>query len=604
MNFFPYLHFFNSIVYGYMAVYILIKNAKAPLNRICSVFLFCLGIWSFTTIFIHNPYSPKDIAMLFANIGSMGWVTFSSFFLLFMLFFTGKEKILKKKWLYLLLFGPPLLFIYKQWTNYIYIDFTKEYYGCKAILSSSTWPLLFLCYYILFMGIGLYINFHFMRHTKNPTLKKQAAIMFVTAVIALILGSFNDMILPLLLNVHVMPDIADTYALIWALGIVYAMVRYKFLTITPATAADNILSTMYDGLILLNMEGEIITVNQAAAELLGYQPEELKGKSVDILLGKEALIDGMFMNILRKGELKNRDLVFKTRQGKEVPILLSVSMLKDQAGNPAGFVCVAKDISERKKLEEEIYKSKKMESIGMLAGGIAHDFNNLFAIIVGNLTLARDEIAPGEKAYKLLLKAEQASLNSAELARKFITFSPGGWLVREELLLGNLLKGLLDSQPGLCDMVSYHIDIARDLASIYGDKGQLYQVMQNLLVNAVEAIEAGSGSSAGRISIRVENCTMNPKNQFQLKPGNYVTVSIEDNGTGIPSEIMDKVFDPYFSTKERGPQKGMGLGLTLCYWIINRHDGHIRLESEPGKGTRVTLYFPVLNGNDKTVNPG
>jgi len=141
--------------------------------------------------------------------------------------------------------------------------------------------------------------------------------------------------------------------------------------------------------------------------------------------------------------------------------------------------------------------------------------------------------------------------------------------------------------------VSYNIDISRDLAPIDGDKGQLIQVFQNLLLNAVEAIEAGPVDKQGRISIRAGNNIINPKNQSRLKPGNYVKVSIEDNGTGIPAEIMEKLFDPYFSTKDRGIQKGMGLGLTQCYWIIKRHDGHIEVQSEPGKGTTVTLYLPA-----------
>jgi two-component system cell cycle sensor histidine kinase/response regulator CckA len=169
--------------------------------------------------------------------------------------------------------------------------------------------------------------------------------------------------------------------------------------------------------------------------------------------------------------------------------------------------------------------------------------------------------------------------------------------MREELLLSNLLKGLLDSEPALHDTnVSYTIDISRDLAPIYGDKAQLNQVFQNLLLNALEAIEASPGGRQGQISIRADNIIINPKNQFQLKAGNYVKVSIEDNGIGIPPEIMEKLFDPYFSTKDRGTQKGMGLGLTLCYWIIKRHDGHIEVQSEPGKGTAVTLYLPAFTG--------
>jgi signal transduction histidine kinase len=260
-------------------------------------------------------------------------------------------------------------------------------------------------------------------------------------------------------------------------------------------------------------------------------------------------------------------------------------------------VIVFQDITEKKQMEEELQKAHKLEALGLLAGGIAHDFNNLLSEILGIITEAKNDIFPGEKAHEFLLQAEQTALKAAELVETFISFSPGGWLIREKLLPGNLLKELLDSGPGLGDTdLSYNIEISRDLAPIYGDKGQLNQVFQNLLLNAVEAIAAGKGGTQGRISIRAENTIINRKNQFRLKPGNYVKVSIEDNGVGIPGEVMDKVFDPYFSTKERGAQKGMGLGLTLCYWIIKRHDGYIRLESGPGKGTIFTLYLPAFIG--------
>ncbi|MGD2086983.1 MAG: ATP-binding protein [Candidatus Aminicenantes bacterium] len=594
MSLLPFIHFFTFVLLMYHAVYILFKNPKALLNRVCAAFIFCFGIWSFAYMFVHNPYSSRSTANLFVNISSLGWAGFASLFLWFILVFTQKKALLKKIWLYLVLLGVPLVFIYVQWTNFLYVDVFEKPYGWKAMMGQSIWPYLFLLYAFIFPIMALAVNFSFMRSTRDPILKKQAKIIFIFTVITFSVGFLTDIALPLL-NIHVIPNVANVYALIWTVGAVYAMVKYKFLTITPATAADNIISTMFDCLILLNMEGEIVTVNKAVENLSGYKAEQLKGKPLSILFGKEKLPSELLKKTSGKSHIKNEEMMFRTREGKDIPMLFSDSILRDETGTAAGIVCVAKDISERKKLEEEVFKGKKLQSIGVLAGGIAHDFNHLLSVIVGNIMRVKDDTSPGENAYKFLLQSEQAALKAAELAEKFITFSPGGWLIREKLLVGSLLKGLLDSEPGLRDTdVSYHIDISRHLAPIYGDKGQLNQVMQNLLLNAVEAIAAGAGGSDGRISIRAENSKISSKNQFQLKPGNYVKVSIEDNGTGIPAEIMDQVFDPYFSTKERGTQKGMGLGLTLCYWIIKRHDGHIRLESQQGKGTTVILYLPAF----------
>ncbi|MGD2086982.1 MAG: PAS domain S-box protein [Candidatus Aminicenantes bacterium] len=601
MSFFPFLHFFNSIVYVYLAVYILIKNPKTLLNRLCAAFLLCFCLWSFSFVFLHHPFCSKHLAKLVVNISSIGWCSFSMFFLWFILVFTGKKKILKKKWVYLLLFGIPLVFIYQQWNGFIFVDYIKEYYGWKGIYGKSIWPYLFFSYYLSFMIAGLYLNFHFMRKAPNAVLKKQAAIIFFTMVVVLILGTITDVILTLA-NIHIIPNIADTFMLIWAVGVVYAIARYKFLTITAATAADNILSTMYDCLILLDMEGKIVTVNKAAAELLGYQPEELKGESVDILFKREALTGGLFEKIVYRKDLKNNDLSFKTSQGKEIPILLSVSILRDESKNPAGFVCVVKDISERKKLEEETFKRKKLESIGIFAGGIAHDFNNLFAIIVGSMTLAREEISPDEKLYKLLLKAEQTSLKAADLARKFITFSPSEWVTKEKVPLAQVLKDARDWGPlKMNTNVIYDIDIAHDLMPIDGDRSQLTQVMQNLFLNAEAAIEARPDPPGGKVSVRAENASIEDvKNggntSILLKKGKYVKIIVKDNGIGIPPGNLEKIFEPYFTTRDEANQESMGLGLTLSYSIIKKHNGHIAVESEMGKGSTFILYLPAFTG--------
>ncbi len=557
-------------------------------------------------IFIHNPYSSKYIARLFSNIGSLGWATFGSLFLWFILAFSGKEKILKKKWLYLLLFGIPLIFIYKQWTNFLFIDFVKEYFGWKPLYSTSIWPHLYYVYYLSFMGVGFYINFDFMRKTQNPLLKKQAKIIFFTVMIALFLGTFTDVIFPLL-NVHVIPNVADTIILIWAFGVVYAMAKYRFLAINPATAASNIISTMFDCLILLNLRGDIVTVNKATLNLLGYKEEELKGTPVSILFSEEGFTDGLVKKIVGKGDLKNKDLVFKTKDGRDIPVLFSSSVLRDEAdeaggaGDARGIVCVAKDISERKKLEEEILKRKKLESIGILAGGIAHDFNNLLTVIMGNLLLALEEISPKEKAYKFLAKSEEASLKAVDLASKFITFSRGGWLKKEKVILSDLLKNVRNSEsPGMKKNIFYDIDLPNNLMPIYGDKEQLSQLIKNLFLNASEAMSGGNhdeSDKGGRISVRAENMTVKAENKFLLKKGRYVKVLIEDNGAGIPRRNIEKIFDPYFSTKGEMNKEGMGLGLTICYSIIKKHEGHITVESKRGKGTTVTLYLPVFTEN-------
>jgi PAS domain S-box-containing protein len=600
LNVFPFLHFFETVVYLYLAVFIIIKNPKALVNRLCAAVVISMAAWSAPMIFIHNPYVSKSTAIFAVHLNALGWCTFSSFVLWFMMVFTGKKNILGKKWFYLVLFVPPLWFLYKQWTGFLLMDVTLQFHGWRSLWSASIWPHLYYVYYGSFMAVALYINFRFIRKTSNPVLKKQASIMLTSLSVCLVLGSVTDVILPLA-GVHQVPNLGNTIALIWAVAVVYAITRYKFLTVTPATAADNIISTMYDCLILLDTKGEILTANKATSDLLGYTEGQLKGKPLAYLFGKTGKAGGLFEDILGAGNLKNKDVAFETKEGKEIPVLFSNSILKDQSGAPAGIVCVGKDITERKKLQEEILKSKKLESIGFLAGGIAHDFNNLLGIILGNLNLLQEEIKPVDGARRKLANAEESVLKAVELAGKFITLSTGGWMEKGKVKFSHILNNVMDSKfPGKDIHGPCDIRIAGDLEPIHGDETALEQVLQSVLQNALEAVEAMPANENPLISIRAENIVVDRagetkgRDTLHLKEGKYVKIQVEDNGVGIPAGVIDKVFEPYFSTKDQFTQKGMGLGLSLCYAIVRKHEGHIEIQSEEGKGTVVTFYLPVF----------
>jgi PAS domain S-box-containing protein len=249
------------------------------------------------------------------------------------------------------------------------------------------------------------------------------------------------------------------------------------------------------------------------------------------------------------------------------------------------------DITRRKKAELELFKSRKMESVGILAGGIAHDFNNLLAVIVGNTSMMK--LTFGENNTKLnnfLENVERASSQAADLAQKFITFSEGGWLMRKKVKLANILRDSAQFSPEIKD-ITCEIFIPPDLDPIYGDERQLRQVFANLLLNAWES----TADDNRNINVTANNITLDNDNQFSLKKGKYVHVSVIDNGKGIPPQLLEKIFDPYFTTKTTVGQKGLGLGLALCYSIVNKHGGHISIASQEQKGTTVDLYLPVFS---------
>jgi len=255
------------------------------------------------------------------------------------------------------------------------------------------------------------------------------------------------------------------------------------------------------------------------------------------------------------------------------------------------------DITERRQMQEELLKAKKLESVGILAGGIAHDFNNLLTIILGNIELAEDDIKPEVGISECLAEAKKASIQAQALTKQLITFSKGGVPVKKIGSIGNLVKETTDySLSGSnvrCDFL-----ISHDLWPVEFDEGQMKHAIKNMIDNAVESMP-----DVGKLHVRAENFNITAEPSLPLLEGRYVKISIRDHGVGIPEKHLSQIFDPYFSTKEMGIQKGMGLGLEITYSIINRHDGYITVESEVGVGTTFTLFLPAHEKEIRELKP-
>jgi diguanylate cyclase (GGDEF)-like protein/PAS domain S-box-containing protein len=352
MNILSFLHFFVFLVFSYLLIFLLWKDPKSLLNRVCAVLLACFVVWSFGSIFIYNPRSSKDTVMLFDNVASIGWISFTSFFLWFALIFTEKKKILKTRIIYPLIFILPFLLIYKQWTGFLTVDYIKQPWGWGSVWSDSIWAYLFYLYYLSFMAIGLYLILNFGRKTEEPLKKKQAKIIFVAALVSLVFSTLTDVILPEL-NIRTMPSsLGNVITLIWASGIVYAIAKYKLMVITPVAAADNIISTMADSLILLDRQGNIASVNKAVLDLSGYGKDELEGKSVEVLFREKDFKNTLLDKVIKGEIIRNYELNFKTKTGDNIPVVFSSSTMMDEAGGMAGIVCIIKDVTERKQNEQ------------------------------------------------------------------------------------------------------------------------------------------------------------------------------------------------------------------------------------------------------------
>jgi nitrogen-specific signal transduction histidine kinase/ActR/RegA family two-component response regulator len=243
----------------------------------------------------------------------------------------------------------------------------------------------------------------------------------------------------------------------------------------------------------------------------------------------------------------------------------------------------------QKKIDQELLNIKKLEAIGVLAGGIAHDFNNLLFVIMGHINMAQLKLEEDHAANRHLAEAEKACLRAKDLTQKFITFSSGGGPVKRQVSVQELVSSI-SSLVLSGSITTSRIEAPADLWEVEVDANQMRQVLTSLLENAKEAMVRG-----GVISIKASNfeLTESGRERTDPKSGCYVKIVISDEGMGIPAEDMPNIFDPYFSTKYRGSQKGMGFGLAIARSVITKHNGHIQVESIPGRGTTVTLLIPA-----------
>lgn len=359
----------------------------------------------------------------------------------------------------------------------------------------------------------------------------------------------------------------------------------------------------YDGIMISTDGKSHVYVNQRMAEITGYSVRELLSLGINDLVhpDERPMVMERFQK-RRRGEPvpSHYETVFLAKDRRDVPVEITVSKTSWEGGT--AFMAIVRDITDRRKREEALVRMDKLESLGVLAGGIAHDFNNLLTGILGNVSLAKTSADPGDKVYKILSDIENASQRARDLTQQLLTFAKGGAPVREI----SDIRDFLRESVGLAmsgSEVRCELSIPDDLCHVEIDKGQISQVIHNLLINAQQAIV-----KEGIIAVSAENVTVGEGEVLVSKAGEYVKISVRDNGKGIPEKYLNKIFDPYFTTKEGGS----GLGLATTYSIVKNHGGYITVESQVGAGTAFHIWLPaslkgtvvpVKEGEERTV-PG
>lgn len=261
----------------------------------------------------------------------------------------------------------------------------------------------------------------------------------------------------------------------------------------------------------------------------------------------------------------------------------------DKYGNITSICGIGRDVTERRRLEEELVKARKLESVGILAGGIAHDFNNLLAVIQGYIELAKSSVPPEDRAQNYLVAAQRATMQTADLTKRLITFSKGGEPIMKPCDISELVKDVVQRIAATTPVEKKYF-IHGDVLPVTVDEGQISQVIRNIASNALDAMPEG-----GTLTIGIQNVMVHRHDHLPISEGMYVRISLEDTGAGISENDLPHIFDPYYSKKERGIQKGMGLGLAVCYSVVSRHNGYIKVESKEGQGSAFHIYLPAAH---------
>ncbi|NLV17571.1 MAG: PAS domain S-box protein [Syntrophomonadaceae bacterium] len=371
--------------------------------------------------------------------------------------------------------------------------------------------------------------------------------------------------------------------------------RYKQLEKNLAEGKERLgvtLNSIGEGVIAADEDGRIILMNQIAEEITGWTYGETVNRSLDevffLLEPSTTRARSRLVQIVMRADvpvvLNNHRLIRK--DGSATIVTVTGNAIHDQQGKSMGVVIVARDTNAELKIEEEMIRASKLESLEVLAGGIAHDFNNLMTVVMGNVTLTRMLLSEEHEAGPMLAEAEKATCQARHLTHQLLTFARGGKPVKTMLSLFPIVKEAAGFALSGSN-VRAEITCEEGLWLIEADEGGMNQVFSNLFINAMQAMPDG-----GTIQVKIENFTQeNQEPALQLLM-EYVRVTIQDSGVGIPRENQTKIFDPYFSTRAAGN----GLGLATAYSIIKNHEGFIDVNSTPGQGTIFEIFIPAATG--------
>ena len=568
MNVFDWLSLAASVTCISLGVVVYSFNRRALLNKLFVITSFFAFFYAFTEVMMWQA-SSFESAYFWNKMGSV-WPFFVVSVAHFALVFTGSNW-LKNKLTYLLLYLPAVLFcILEIFTDLINGPPIMKYWGYNDTASNTLVYGISTLWSAALPILAFVLCFRYYRRTDEEALKQQrksVTIGFAVPIAAFVVTNM------LFRSVGIdIPNLGIVAILFFGGFVGYGILKYELFSFDAAVAAENIVSTMPDSLVLADMKGKMFRVNNRLVEFLSYGKDELVGKSISKLCVEEKQCASVLKELAEKRVIRNYELTCKTKFGEEKNVLFSASVVRSKTGRDIGITCVIRDITERKKMEQRLVKAERLASIGELAGQIGHDLRNPLTGIKGGVYFLRtkgDKVNNADREM-ILETMDKAIEDSDRIINSLVDYSSELRLQLDKCTPKSLLLNCL-SKIHVPERISI-LDHTADDLEMFLDAPKMEKVFANIIQNAIDATP-----EKGTIEIR------------SALLGSDVKITFADSGTGIPENVLPKIFSPLITTKA----KGMGMSLAICKRIVDAHGGKVAVESAVGKGTTFTITLPI-----------
>ena len=595
MNAFALLSIISCLAVFLLGSFIFLRDTRKPLNRVFMLLCLSSALWSFTE-FGYRQADNFDTAYFWLKLGALSFIL-APVLVHFALVLTQEWKLLRNKLTYLLLYAPALaVILLSLTTNMIRGEPVKEYWGWTYAIPESS--LLHNVIYFWAYGLGIlaaYLCLLWYLKELDHKRKQQARYILSGFLVVFATGLITEWLLPLL-QIRI-PELTTAAFTIACACAGYAMWKYELFAITPATAAEGIISTMPDSLLLVDPDQRITLTNRATLKMLGYGESELIGQPVETIFAEKddekAVVKGITGEEPIEAGSISAETSFRTKAGKSVPISLSRSVMKDREGKLQGIIYIGRDITERKlaeeekqRMEEHLQIAGRLAAVGELSAGVAHELNNPLAAIQGfaQFLAQRDNLdetirSDVETIYKEAQRATRITGNLLSFARRQ---KPERRLVSINEVVERSLE--LHAYRTKVNNMEVLLELDTDLPMTMADSDQMQQVFVNVINNAEQAMTETHGR--GKLRVKTQ------------KVGRVIRITFTDDGPGISEDNLKRMFDPFFTTKDVG--KGTGLGLSICYGLVEGHGGRMYARSKPGKGATIVVEIPLAGNGTPT----